>query len=170
MSTRSCIARPVADEWAGRYHHSDGYPTGLGAELWKLVQANGVEWARHTLIDEHTGWSSILCSDWSKAPGFGGEGPRCFCHGERNEEGWLIRSRDQKHNEALHIEWVYVLGNMGLAVYMSQRVPGKTRRETVNGRTLTSPRYDWQYVETFAWNGAEPNWQAIETGRYAEAS
>lgn len=167
MSTRSCIARPIGDEWEGRYHHSDGYPTGLGADLWQLVQRNGVEWARRVLIDEHAGWSCILGADWSKAPGFDGEGPHCYCHGSRSEEGWWIRSRDQKHNEALHIEWVYVLGNMGLAVYASVRVPGKTRRETVNGRILTSPRYDWQYIETFAWNGDEPDWYVIEKTRAA---
>lgn len=31
MSTRSAIARPAGDGWEGRYHHFDGYPSGVGA-------------------------------------------------------------------------------------------------------------------------------------------
>ena len=37
MSTRSCIARIKGDGFAGVYHHWDGYPAGLGAELYQLA-------------------------------------------------------------------------------------------------------------------------------------
>jgi hypothetical protein len=43
MSTRAVIARQTRDGWEGVYQHSDGYPTGLGKELW------------HCLRDEYLG-------------------------------------------------------------------------------------------------------------------
>lgn len=74
MSTRSAIARPAGDGWEGRYHHWDGYPTGLGSELWSLFHGRfegDVEAMRRVLIDEHpAGWSTIVGADWSQEPGF----------------------------------------------------------------------------------------------------
>ncbi|MDO8490840.1 MAG: hypothetical protein Q7T04_02350 [Dehalococcoidia bacterium] len=37
MSTRAVIARPVGDGWEGVYHHSDGYPTGLGSYIFRII-------------------------------------------------------------------------------------------------------------------------------------
>lgn len=177
MSTRSCIARPVGDEFEGRYHHSDGYPAGLGVELWSKVQQYGVERARAFLIDEHTGWSTILYSDWGKPAGYiedinerlamsdqPSRPPICFCHGDRSEEGWMIHSRDEE-DQALFIEWVYVLGALGMAIYshrLKVGAPPVVKRKEANGRTWESPRYEWVYLDTFPWNGPEPDWGAIQ--------
>lgn len=69
MSTRSAIARPTADGFAGRYHHWDGYPTGLGATLFQIhteVFNGDTERMLEVLIDEHpAGWSTINGADWS---------------------------------------------------------------------------------------------------------
>lgn len=74
MSTRSVIARPAGDGFAGRYHHFDGYPTGLGKTLWDLYRdryAEDLEAMTAELIDAHpAGWSSINGADWSLEPGF----------------------------------------------------------------------------------------------------
>lgn len=61
MSTRSIIARPEAngDTWKGRYCHSDGYPTWMGARLWALVYRDGLEAVVKVLTETHCGWSSI---------------------------------------------------------------------------------------------------------------
>lgn len=64
MSTRSCIARSDDLGFSGRYHHSDGYPTGLGAFLHGAYRAqfNGdLALMQKILLDDHpAGWSSIL--------------------------------------------------------------------------------------------------------------
>lgn len=74
MSTRSVIARPTGDGFAGRYHHRDGYPEGLGAELWGLFHSRyggDLDAMTAELIDAHpAGWSCIVGADWSQEPGF----------------------------------------------------------------------------------------------------
>lgn len=57
MSTRSFIGR--YDELKGRYVHCDGYPSGNGVELIKLLQRDGYEKVMNTLTRDHYGWSSI---------------------------------------------------------------------------------------------------------------
>lgn len=171
MSTRSVIARPVGDEWEGRYHHFDGYPTGVGKTLWDLVQARGLEWTRRTLLDEHTGWSTINGVDWSLAPGFSESGgrcahprctrprwehdkvkheyrarPACYCHGDRSEEGWTIRPADDTDTE-----WCYVLGNNGMTVYERDYQRGATPEQ-------------WVLVGSYEWHGAEPDWETLDKG------
>ena len=74
MSTRACIARPYGEGFRGVYHHWDGYPSGLGASLYRL------RWLRYggdteamaaELIDAHpAGWSTINGADWSLPIGF----------------------------------------------------------------------------------------------------
>ena len=80
MSTRAAIARwtNIANgEWAGRYHHWDGYPCGLGATLYHLVRRRVIgdlEMTIQMLVDEHpAGWSTINGADWSKQPGYEGD-------------------------------------------------------------------------------------------------
>ena len=141
MSTRAVIARPKGDEWEGRYHHSDGYPTGLGATLWALVKESGVEWAQRTLLDEHTGWSTINGADWAQSPGYGQKGaPACYCHGMRSEEGWWIDPSSDTDTE-----WCYVLGALGMTVY---------------ART----RGGWLLCGSYLYDGPEPTWDQIEKG------
>jgi hypothetical protein len=81
MATRGAIARlerrdseGVPPAFVGAYHHWDSYPTGLGRTLWALYHGHfqkNMEAMLQTLIDDHpAGWSSILTSDFTKAPGF----------------------------------------------------------------------------------------------------
>ena len=62
MSTRAVIARQTFDGWEGVYQHSDGYPTGLGRELWRCLHsaeyAGDVTRFLEDVIDAHPrGWS-----------------------------------------------------------------------------------------------------------------
>ena len=86
MSTRSVIARPMGDGFNGRYHHWDGYPSGLGAELYWLAQPNDyramaglpptpwngdIEAMLKVLLDDHpAGWSTLERKDFRFAPGY----------------------------------------------------------------------------------------------------
>jgi hypothetical protein len=75
MSTRSIIARATGEgTFKGVYHHWDGYPTGLGKYLTKILAdpfGNDLPRMLDTLIDEHpAGWSTILAKDFSLEPGY----------------------------------------------------------------------------------------------------
>jgi hypothetical protein len=74
MGTRGVIARAAGDGFAGRYHHWDSYPEGLGKALWDLAHGrfrNDLEGMMRFLIDEHpAGWSTIVGADFSQTPGF----------------------------------------------------------------------------------------------------
>lgn len=72
MSTRAVIARwkPGTMSWEGRYHHLDGYPSGLGAtlhEIHRTVFGGNVDAMTDLLIVEHPGgWSTINNADWTR--------------------------------------------------------------------------------------------------------
>lgn len=93
MSTRSMIARRDPDgTLRGRYHHSDGYPSGLGKALWALFHREVADGGfgkdtilmRRVLLEEHPGgWSDITGpfdevggtgADFRLEPGFRGHG------------------------------------------------------------------------------------------------
>jgi hypothetical protein len=74
MSTRAVIARTTdaGRTFRGVYHHWDGYPSGLGATLWRLYRGHfsgRADDMLQVLIDDHpAGWSNILGADWSLPP------------------------------------------------------------------------------------------------------
>ena len=79
MSTRAAIARAVDKgdggiHFEGRYHHWDGYPTGLGATLYEAYNGffqRDLDAMLKYLVDDHpAGWSTINGSDFSLEPGF----------------------------------------------------------------------------------------------------
>lgn len=59
MGTRSAVCEPHGDSYRGRYVHWDGYPSGVGRALSALVQRDGLEVVRKTIIHDHYGWSSL---------------------------------------------------------------------------------------------------------------
>ena len=106
MSTRSVIARPTKSGFVGRYHHWDGYPSGLGATLCKAYhghfQRNLDAMCRFLLDDHPAGFSTIVGRDLSLACGFAprsldgttAKHPECFCHGDRSEEPQELTEKD----------------------------------------------------------------------------
>lgn len=75
MSTRSLIAIPIEDgtKAIGRYHHFDGYPTGVGLALIEAYRAHKSSYIDlvDTLLFRHpAGWSNICGADWALDPGF----------------------------------------------------------------------------------------------------
>src|SRR5882762_4776482 len=118
MSTRACIARSTGEgTFAGGYHHSDGFGTGLGDTLIALYRGHfkrDLGRMLQALIDEHpAGWSSIVNKDFTLKPGYTWQKavadgakfevyskrpdyrrPNCFCHGMRNEEAFEISEAD----------------------------------------------------------------------------
>lgn len=107
MGTRSVIARGTAlDNWQGRYCHWDGYPSGVGRDLFQLYQGHFQRDAAamlKALLDDHRGWSHVS-GDWNLEPGFGSKnGPECYCHGERSEKFRWYYSSDGREEEYTYI-------------------------------------------------------------------
>ncbi|MFN2490284.1 MAG: hypothetical protein ABR529_11225 [Actinomycetota bacterium] len=113
MSTRAVIARQTNDGWEGVYQHSDGYPTGLGLELWSALHhehsGNVLAFVR-AVIDSHPGgwWHfgpAIPAELWDayEESGFSAEFfaahaiRECYCHSPRFvlREGSCVR--DSRH-------------------------------------------------------------------------
>jgi hypothetical protein len=127
MSTRGIIARSTGEgTFSGRYHHWDSYPSGgLGAALIELYRGyfkRDPIRMLEVLLDEHTGWSTIVHKDFKLKPGYTNIGsrpdsmtidqfmaqplnrrPQCYCHGQRREEGWVADETSD-----CGAEWAYV--------------------------------------------------------------
>lgn len=149
MSTRSVIARAEGDAWAGRYHHHDGYPTGVGARLWEMLHndfGGNVEAMLHVLVDMHpAGWSSVW-GDPGKPSGFGSpDGMKCYCHGTRAEGAQLITATGDDDGGA---EWAYIFSPSVL---------------TIEKRFGSM----WRFVGCYSVTGSEPDWQLAEKAGYA---
>ena len=126
MSTRATVARQTEKPaFVGRYSHWDGYPSGVGTGMIRAIRHFGLDKAKKVLLDEHIGgWSNIAQADWTQEIGYiedlespNRTRPQCFCHGDRNEEEWVVDSATDADN--VFIEWAYVFdeSNDTLMVY-----------------------------------------------------
>ena len=165
MSTRSVIAQRAGDGWEGVYHHSDGYPTGLGCYLFRLIRhqyKGDVHTFLNWVLSHDGGWSSIYS---------GPEGPTCYCHGyfaERDriepgqKAGWHT---SEEHG--FDIEWVYAFdpNSHKMAVLKHDLFACSDYKSLPSARTTdkaTGPCMKLAGVVDL--NGPEPDWGAIECG------
>jgi hypothetical protein len=170
MSTCAVIAVPDGDGWRGRYHHHDGYPSGLGAELFALYERTfdrDLSAMTATLIDDHpSGWSSIISirryvnppvfsraeftgAGWGNSPELG---PSCYCHGGRAEPAHEVICRCADGDEAgcdpSWLVWAYVLTPAGLQIITSRPVSGDRYAHAPLGAPV-------------AWTARRPDWAAL---------
>lgn len=109
MSTRSILA--VVDpehDWKGVYHHSDGYPTGMGVYITRVLNALNWDIAqyRHHVIDSHPiGWSQL--------------GVACFCHTRREQgpESYFYGDEYPDGKIDTDTEWLYIATPEGIIVH-----------------------------------------------------
>lgn len=188
MSTRAAIARPNGDGFLGRYHHWDGYPSGLGATLYWLAQSNDirsavglpptpwdgdVEKMLVVLLDEHTGWSTINDKDFRKSPGYQDlmgqrdeARPECYCHGTRSEEGWAV---DEKNASGSGVEYTYVISpNRKMTVLSSYAEFGGERQKMIGFFGMGAENAEWQPIGYVDLDEHEPNWEAMYKSQYPE--
>lgn len=118
MGTRSIIAKPYGDIWRGRYCHWDGYPQHNGSAIFQLVQRDGLEVARKTLVDDNFYWSSI--NPLAEGTQYEGDERFKFVQGYGTagtelqadpDEWWTPNDLDDAW-----IEWVYILAEEGLLI------------------------------------------------------
>lgn len=162
MGTRGIIARKTPGGWLGRYHHWDSNPQSLGKAIFEL--ANGhfkghLDAMMAVLIDDHTGWSTIVEKDFKWVPqyinpgstqaevteAFEAEVPQCYCHGARRDEGWLVKPKDRPQ------EWGYVIN---------------VKKRTMD--ILHGSDKGWTNVGTVPFDAAEPDWAVLECGKNRE--
>lgn len=177
MSTRGAIARSTDLGWAGVYHHSDSYPTGLGAFLHDAYRAQfdgDLVAMQKVLLDDHpAGWSSVLGSDLRKPAGFQDplvsydpSRPRCYCHGDRSDPAELVQCQcvvgDYRACNALFIEYAYVLTEMGLEIWHGVIVPGEYEVPMPSG--YQPPCYRHVLFRLVPWLEDMPTsrWEVIE--------
>lgn len=84
MSTRSVIARPTTPgHFSGRYHHWDGYPSGVGITLVELYNGffkQDLGRMLKVLLDDHpAGWSTINGANFRLKPGYADDGFKGKC-------------------------------------------------------------------------------------------
>jgi hypothetical protein len=177
VSTRGIIARSTGEgTFAGRYHHWDSYPSGLGLTLVELYRGHfkqDLNRLLQVLLDEHpAGWSTILHKDFNLKPGYTNIGtrpdrmsidkfqnqplnrrPQCYCHGHRHEDGFL---HDEKSD--CGAEWAYVLDEDEKLLHVLDRQKHEQSGE-----------YHWQEVGRIDLESEEKiNWTAIECGENFE--
>lgn len=161
MSTRAIIAREVDSrtgkfKFKGRYHHSDGYPTGLGATLYDLYNGHFEKdlpaMLKYLLDDHPAGWSCINDCDFTLEPGYIKENklseayrndtplpPRCFCHGDRNKEGFELTESDDTDTE-----WAYVFLKDRPAMMVLAR---KNDKWQPMGEVSLEKEVNWEHIE-----------------------
>lgn len=150
MSTRAAIGRIKADSFEARYHHHDGYPTGLGRTfLQRALAAPDLEAFLRYVVDEHpAGWSSL----WDTP-----EHDYCYCHNrEPGEEGAPpITDCD------LFIEWAYAIDpeTRRMGVWASCEDP--SRDEKLAGGYV-EPGYRGVLVTAFSIDAVDIDWEEIE--------
>ncbi len=184
MSTNGIIARSTGEgTFAGRYHHWDSYCSGLGVFLVELYRGHfkhDLTRMLQVLLDEHTGWSTIVHKDFTLKPGYTNvaqrpEGmsiedfqkqplnrrPQCYCHGHRHEEGWIA---DEKTD--CGASWAYVFETIPEhGEEPEQKILHVLSRE----KHEVSGEYHWQEVGRINLDcNEEINWTAIECGENFE--
>lgn len=176
MSTRGVIARHTAPgQFAGRYHHFDAYPHGLGQALYRLYHeqfADDLPGMLAVLIDQHpAGWSSIMAADtldpadFSQPAGFPTDrsephpGPLCYCHGGRAETGFLITERD-----ATDAEFAYAIDAVTQTMTLLVRVA------SLDPTTLDDyVSWEWLPIADIALDEPAPDWEDLTTRAYGLA-
>lgn len=122
MSTHASIQRPGAGR--GRYVHFDGYPSGVGEQLWAIVKRDGVEKARQVLVDEHGEWRCLHTSTIDTDGAVEGYG-EFYPETEANDPAaWWD-----------DMEWNYVLEDEGLRIVGTGLLP------------WSDPEPDWRLLD-----------------------
>jgi hypothetical protein len=152
MATRALIGRltgwdgdcPMGE---GVYHHWDGYPTGLGALLFRLFRDDyqgDMEKMLKEIVDSHPGgWSDLEKGD-------------CYCH--TNGEGTPDGFGDLQWASRSGCVWAYLFKiEDGKPMMVVVRL--LTERGDRSGKLL---REWWETIAIVSLDGEEPNREAIE--------
>lgn len=120
MATRSVVAVPAGDGWAGRYVHWDGGPGSRLPILLDLIELDGVEKVAQTIVHDHYGWSHLASDQTTELEDMYRDGRFIAVPGYG-----VAYTLDQAGGDELFtdttadpvwIEYVYVLGTRSITV------------------------------------------------------
>jgi hypothetical protein len=154
MSTRSCVAIPQGDGWKGRYVHSDGYPDHMVPTLLDLIARKGVDRVRDVLINWNGGWSFV--GTYEGITNYLGEDRAHFV----SDYGLAYNKKEQpltewitsEDNDALWIEYVYILGPKSITVLESYNTGEKENATTHDGREYVRSKYAHRLLNTISYS------------------
>ena len=150
MSTRSCVAIPQGDGWKGRYVHSDGYPDHMLPTLMDLVNRKGLDRVIDVLINWNGGWSFV--GTYEGITNYLGEDRAHFV----SDYGLAYTKKEQpltewitsEDNDALFIEYVYILGPKSITVLEHYATGEKVARTAADGREWLENKYSHRLLST----------------------
>lgn len=156
MSTRSCVAIPQGDGWKGRYVHSDGYPEHMLPTLLDLIARKGVDRVVDVLLNWNPGWSFI--GSYEGITNYLGDDRAHFVSDyglaytkhEANMNDWLTDT----DNDALFIEYIYIIGPKSLTVLESYNTGETETRERWDGSPYEAAKYSHRLLDTIRYSDA----------------
>jgi hypothetical protein len=159
MSTRAVIAHATGpDSFVGVYHHWDGYPSGLGKTLWDLYHGHfkrDLNAMLDILTKQHTAWSTINVDNWDAPIGYGGNGPACYCHGERSEHTTPLTQHDAQDSGC---EYAYVFTETGFHILSSYTPDGD---KMIGAFGSGHPDATWHDIAFVDFAEPEPAWDSL---------
>jgi len=163
MSTRAVIGREAGEgKFKGVYHHWDGYPSGLGATLLELRNGHfksNTEAMLRFLIDDHpAGWSTINGADFNERAGYDEDGPKCYCHGGRDEEGWEV-TEENASGSGCEYAYVFTEDGQTMLVLSSYR---NDRKKMIGMFGCGDENATWEIIGIVNLNNPEPDWKVMQ--------
>lgn len=155
MSTNSIIGTMnISDStrWMGKYCHWDGYPSGVGATLfreYRRAYAGNVQNLINYILAEPVGWSAIMGCDLTLAPAWDEaecKAPESYsARGDKpmNPDGDFIRNTDD-HAGA---QYAYMLNAPAHTMHIYKYVYASGK--------------DWELIAIIDLDGNEPDWDKI---------
>lgn len=155
MGTRSIVGFPHGDGVKGRYCHWDGYPTGVGSALWRIIERDGADKARFVLTEQHYGWSSVNAEDVQDLDASRGDGRFVGVPGygiaytteqDQSSPDWWCYAPKTEDGDNCGTEYGYAIGPKALTVFKlhwDDREPPKC-------------------LGVFRYDAPEPDWAAVE--------
>ena len=149
MSTRSCIAYKTGEKsWSGVYCHFDGYPGGVGKNIWNKVKEmnHGGKTNEHILKNFISDFIKDHSAGWSSFP------DNCYCHNKQ----WEDRVNPDMTitditTDAVFHEWVYVMSP-----------PSESMEILCSFLSKDDNKYHHVLVKTVEFDKEEPDWGEIE--------
>lgn len=188
MSTRSFIGRPGLEFESpfGRYHHSDGYPSGVGATLYQAIRDHfkgDIEAALRYLINDHpAGWSCLVGADFTLKPGFSNfttlkkylnadgttnwdayfkspkqRRPKCYCHGDRHEERHDLTLNNAS---AIGCEYAYIISPESRKMYVLSSYC-EDGEKMIGMFGMGDEGAEWKLIGEVDLDGPEPDWDKM---------
>lgn len=188
MGTRSAVCEPHGDSYRGRYAHWDGYPTAMARSLWALVERDGLDVVRQTIIHDHYGWSTINTDQTVSTP-------RQLRQAERKRDAWRKGGGfwSPLNDDPLYDAYSFSIGkNDGrFAQVAGYGIAYTTEQGQSSPDEWIGPSDDygteWRYVlgddglwiyvgygenprllSTHRWDEPEPDWETVEKAAYPD--